>query len=440
MIFGTDGIRGVVGVGLTCELAYKVGLSFGEYLIKHKKSKKIVIGKDTRDSGDMFVMSIVAGLTNMGIDVTYVGIVSTPMVSFLIGQQEFAGGIMITASHNDYTYNGIKIFNEFGEKLGIEVEIEIDKQLNKAKKLAKFKGHVVYNKSIIQSYIDYIFSVCYSDLSKKTIVLDCANGSNYIIAPQIFKLMNANIITCSCENNGLKINKNCGANYIENLKSEVICHNADYGFAYDGDGDRLRIVLRDGKVLDGDDILYIFAKYLKQKRKLKNMTIVGTIMTNMGLEEMLDRDNIRLIRTDVGDKNVINAIRDNHLSLGGEPSGHICLYEHNCTCDALFNCLYFLKIVNSNEINLSAILNLDFKYPSAIKNIVIDKKLRENWNENIDVKKIVNKYVGENKEEKIVIRPSGTEPIIRLYVEGKSEIKNKIIIDAIEKDIKEISF
>lgn len=435
MIFGTDGIRGIVGNNLTPELVYKVGVAYGEYLRKHKLNNKVVVGKDTRNSGDMFVSSIIAGLTNMGINVTYVGIVSTPMVSFLIGQQEFAGGIMITASHNDFTYNGIKIFNEFGEKLDTESEKEIDKLVSVSIKKSKIKGNISSNRNIIKSYIDYIFSECYSDLSEKTIVLDCANGSNYIFAPTIFKLMNANIIKCACDNNGLLINKNCGANHIEGLRREVINHKADYGFAFDGDGDRLRIVLSNGRVLDGDDILYIFARYLKQKRKLKNMTIVGTIMTNMGLEDVLNDDGINLIRCDVGDKNVINNIRNNHLSLGGEPSGHICLYEHNCTCDALFNCLYFLKIVNSNTININEILNKNYKLPSITKNISIDAKLRETWNINKNIRDLISKHINNNREEKIIIRPSGTEPIIRIYVEGKSEIKNNIIADAIVKDI-----
>ena len=343
MIFGTDGVRGIVDRDLDYNLAYNVGKGLSIQLLNRNLQKKVIIGKDTRLSSDMLVSAISCGLSDYGIDVVIIGIVSTPMISFLVSRHDFGGGVMITASHNDYTYNGIKVFSENGDKLNSTLEIDVENNINLDVKKPLKKGNIIYNENYQKHYIDYLLNNFNIDLSDYTILLDCANGSNHKIAPAIFNSLNANVIKINCNNDGLNINNNCGANHIENLIKQVKKHDADFGFAFDGDGDRLRIVMRDGKVLSGDDILFLFAMCIKKERRLNNLTVVGTIMTNLGIEKSFLENNIRLIRTDVGDKNVISVLKENNLSLGGEPSGHICIYEHNPTCDALLNAIMFLK-------------------------------------------------------------------------------------------------
>ena len=436
MIFGTDGVRGVVNKSITHSIAYDIGKGFAIRILKKKLPLKVLIGCDTRLSNDLYVSAISSGLMDYGIDVVFVGIASTPVVSFLVSKLNIAGGIMVTASHNDYTYNGIKIFDEFGEKLDKKSEDAIEKYMSLDFDLPLYKGHFKYDSSMLDKYIKYLIDFCNFNLNNYTIVLDCANGSNYSIAPIIFKSLGANVIKVACSNDGYNINNNCGANHIDNVKKQVIEHNADFGFAFDGDGDRLRIVLNDGKIMSGDDILLLFSLYLKDKQKLNNMTIVGTIMTNNGLEKYLNSFGIKLIRTDVGDKNVISKIKQNRLSLGGESSGHICLYEHNPSCDALFNSLFFLKCVIEDKFNVYDILNIDYRFHSISRNIEIDYDFRINFDKNKSLSKAIKNLSKQYKDAKIVIRPSGTEPVLRVYIESLSVDTNKNILMCIEKILK----
>ena len=440
MVFGTDGIRGIVDEGLTPKLAYNIGKAFGFVLNKAKKSKKVIIGTDTRISKDVYATAISCGLMDNGIDVIYVGIVSTPMISFLVSKYDCIGGIMITASHNDYRYNGIKLFDGYGRKLSKKQENYIESLLldeNKIKNISVLKGRLIVDNDLKENYINYLLSSFNMDLHNITIVLDCANGSNYNIAPSVYNKLGANVIKISSTDNGNMINDNCGANCIDNIKSQVSEHNADFGFAFDGDGDRLCVVYKNGFVLCGDDLLLLFAKYLKKNNKLNKLSLVGTIMTNLGLEKKLLKTGIILYRTDVGDKNVINLIEKHKLSLGGEPSGHICLPEFNPTCDALINSLFFLKCVLSNPNMVDEILE-DYKYPSLIINKKVDLKFRESFDSNIEVLNSIKKLSRLHKDAKIIVRPSGTESVIRIYVESKSQEVNNIISDKILKLLKKI--
>lgn len=429
MIFGTDGVRGIVDKDINCKLAYNVGRAFAIYLNKKKLNNYVVVGKDTRTSGDAISFSIISGLVDYGINVFYLDIVATPVISFLVSKLNVGGGVMITASHNNYKYNGIKLFSNIGEKLNKTSENEIENIIINSKiKPSKQKGKVLFNKNLTNIYLDNLINVCKCDLSNLNIVIDSANGSNYILAPQIYKHLGANVIEVDCNNDGTKINKNCGANHIENVKKQVLEHKADFGISFDGDGDRLRVILNDGSELDGDDLLYVFAMLLKNKNKLNSLTVVGTVMTNLGLENTLLKNNIQLLRTDVGDKNVISLMKQNHLSLGGEPSGHICLYEHNCTCDALFNSLYLIKGIVDKSINIKELLLSLKKFNSVTKNVEVSYDFRKNFNNNILLQNQIKNLQHSNEDVRIVVRPSGTEPVIRIYVEGESEIKiNKII-------------
>lgn len=438
MIFGTDGIRGIVDKSINSKLVYNVGKAYAKYIDNHNLKKLVIVGKDTRTSGDTYFSAIAAGLSDYGVDVVYVGIVSTPMISFLVSKTVVGGGVMITASHNNYSYNGVKIFSNIGTKLGKTDEIEIDSYINSRLRPSKTKGTITFDNIMPTVYTDYLKSECKCNLENITLVVDCANGSNYNVAPHVFKSLGANVIKISCDNDGANINNNCGANHVENLKAEVLRHKADYGIAFDGDGDRLRLILKNGTILDGDDLLYVLAMYFKQRNKLNSLTVVGTIMSNMGLEQSLKKQGINLIRCDVGDKNVIGMLGKKRLIVGGEPSGHICLYEHNTTCDALFNCLYLLKIIVDNNVDISGLLKDLYKYPSTIKNIPIAQHVRTSWDKNENIKNQLKRLQIDNPNARIVVRPSGTEPMIRIYVEGPSEFENILLIQKIEKLILDI--
>ena len=327
MIFGTDGIRGIVDKTINSKLMYNVGKAYAKYIDNHSLKKVVIVGKDTRTSGDTYFSAIATGLSDYGIDVIFVGIASTPMISFLVSKTSIGGGIMITASHNDYSYNGVKIFSNIGTKLDKLDEMEIEGYINSKIKPNKTKGKITFDYNLPNVYVEYLKSECKCNLENITLVVDCANGANYNIAPQIFKYFGANVIKIFCNNDGKNINNNCGANHVENLRTEVLRHQADYGIAFDGDGDRLIVILKDGRILNGDDLLYVLSIYFKQKNKLNSLSVVGTIMSNMGLEKSLKRNDINLIRCDVGDKNVIDLLGKKRLIVGGEPSGHICLYE-----------------------------------------------------------------------------------------------------------------
>jgi phosphoglucosamine mutase len=436
MVFGTDGIRGVVDNGINAELAYDVGKGMAKYILKRNLNRKVIIGCDTRPSSDIYVCSIASALADFGIDVEIIGIVSTPMISFFVSRFDFSGGIMITASHNDYTYNGIKVFNEFGEKMNKKSELEIESAMSEHLHPSEVKGKINYSNEIVDEYINYLLQNFKLNLKEKTIVLDCANGSNYQIAPYVFRKLGANIITIGCDCNGNNINRNCGANSIENLIDSVSKYNADIGFAFDGDGDRLRIVLSDRNVLSGDDILLLFALYLKQKNELRNLTVAGTIMSNLGLEKTLACHKIKMIRSDVGDKNVIQLMKEKSISVGGESSGHICLLNYLPNCDALYNSLFYLKSCESLGDDFESILKSVIKLPSVIKNLKVDGDLRLEFDANKNINKQIKLIQKQNPSTKIVVRPSGTEPVIRIYVEGESIDDNKSILEKLEKIIK----
>lgn len=433
MKFGTDGIRGVVNKDLNVEKCMQVGRGIAIHLLKRNVNKRVLIGRDTRTSGDAYSYAIASALMDYGIDVVDIGIVSTPMISYLVSKNDFGAGIMITASHNDYTYNGIKVFDVSGEKMSNENERDIEICQGKCGHKSFKKGRLIFDNSLVSDYIHYLLENFACDLCGKTIVIDSANGSNYSIAPFVYDKLGANVIKVACNNDGNSINKNCGANHIERLSKEVVCHNADFGIAFDGDGDRLRLVLHDGHVLSGDDILLYFALHLKEKHELNNLTVVGTIMSSMGLEEELNKCGIKLIRTDVGDKNVIQFIKENSLSIGGESSGHICIYKYNPTCDALLNSLFFFKCLNDNLISLKEILNISKKYPSITKNVNVNKKIRDDFDDNISLKNKIKSLENQYENANIVVRPSGTESVIRIYIESSSNDNNIKICKNIEK-------
>ena len=252
----------------------------------------------------------------------------------------------------------------------------------------------------------------------------------------VYKKLGANVIECACKNDGYNINNNCGANCIENVKREVLLHNADLGVSFDGDGDRLRIVLKNGKVISGDDILYLFAIYLKKQNNLKNLIVVGTIMSNMGLEQSLLLHDIHMLKSDVGDKNVVSLMQRSGASLGGESSGHICLTKHIPSCDALYNSLFFIKCCKYFNFEIYDVLQQISYYPNVTYNIRVNREYRKTFDSNHKIQKAISSLQQKYRDTKIIVRPSGTEPVIRVYVEGMDSNINKIIAESIKKLIK----
>lgn len=434
MLFGTDGVRGIVDKDLNPRLAYNVGKGFAMYLTDNNLSGKVLIGCDTRTSSDTYMYSVACGLANYGFDVDIVGIIPTPGISYLVlNNKEYIGGVMITASHNDSTYNGIKIFNGYGEKTSREVEDKIENNMAKEACNCIYKGKIKYDEQILTSYIKNLITTFENRISKVKIVIDSANGANYAIAPYVYRTLGAEVVEINCNNDGVNINNNCGANHIEQLQQTVLRSKADIGIAFDGDGDRLRVVLSDGKVISGDDILLALALNYKKKNKLNNLLVAGTIMTNSGTENTLSNHGIKLMRSDVGDKNLVMLMKDNGIAIGGESSGHICIYNYIRSCDALYNSLEFVSCMLEDNDGLMKIINSNFVIPSATKNVVIGDELRKTFNTNINVDRDIANIKKRYPNSRIIVRPSGTESVIRIYVEGTDCIVNNEIIKKIEK-------
>ncbi len=428
--FGTDGIRGVVNDNLNFFLAYNVGKSLATYIKKHKLSKNVIIGKDTRCSGDMLSMAVACGLTDYGVNVKLIGIVPTGCVSYLSNKLDVGAGVMVTASHNAPNMNGIKLINNLGYKFSISQEIEIEKYIDANIKPSLNKGNVDNVYHLIDMYINYLCSDVGINLKGVNIAVDTAFGSNYEIAEKVFKKLEANVVLINNKPYGSKINVNCGALNVNKLIHEVKLHNCKFGFAFDGDADRLIVVLESGRVLSGDDLLFVFANYLHIKNKLNSLKVVGTIMTNMGLNSALKQMGVELIRTDVGDRNVIEEMLKHNYSLGGESSGHICISNLNTTCDALINALYLLKI--DKEMDITSTLLRFTKVNQIIKNVKVSNEIRKGFDNNLKLKSDIDKIQKQNPCVRIVVRPSGTESVIRIMAEG-NEVKCLNVIEQIEK-------
>ncbi|MCI5714702.1 MAG: phosphoglucosamine mutase [Firmicutes bacterium] len=430
--FGTDGIRGIVNQNLTFQLAYNVGKSLAIYISKHKKSETVIIGKDTRISGDMLTYAVACGLSDYGVNSKIIGIVPTGCVSYLSSKLDVGAGVMITASHNAPNMNGIKLINNLGYKFCVDDEIEIERYIDKKITPKVKKGKIVNALDLVDKYINFLCNDVGCDLNGVNIAVDTAYGSNYAIAEKVFKKLNANLVLINNDPLGEKINVNCGALNVKHLTQEVIRHKCQFGFAFDGDADRLIVVLSDGRALNGDDILFVLGGYMLKKNKLNSLTVVGTIMTNSGTEESFKNIGVRLVRTDVGDRNVIEKMMQNNYVLGGESSGHICVASLNTTCDAILNALYLLKIVITENIDLNELLLHLKKAKQTIVNVKVSDNFRHSFDTNIQLKKSIASIEKQYPDIRIVVRPSGTESLIRIMVEG-DELKSNVVVEKIKQ-------
>ena len=425
--FGTDGVRGVANTELTCDLAYKLGRAGGYVLAQGKDKVKVIVGKDTRVSGDMLEAALVAGLMSVGCDVVTVGVIPTPGVAYLTKKYEADCGVVISASHNPVEYNGIKFFNKDGYKLDDAVELEIEGYIDNIEKVDYHPvGEKVGRKTFVHNaqrdYIDYLKSIVNVDFKGLKVVLDCANGAAYKVAPTIFSELGANVVTINSEPDGNNINDKCGSTHPEKLQEAVVKHKANLGLAYDGDADRLIAVDENGNIVDGDHIMVLSAIHLKNKGKLAQDTLVVTVMSNIGLTIAAKEHGINLATTAVGDRYVLEEMKNSGYNLGGEQSGHMIFLDYNTTGDGVLSSLVLAQIVLEEGKNLSELAAVMTQYPQVLVNARIKN---ENKNKYMEYPEI--KYEIERIEKlldgcgRVLIRPSGTEPLVRVMLEGKEE-------------------
>ncbi len=422
--FGTDGFRGEANEVLTVEHAFKVGRYLGWYYGQEHRAR-VVIGKDTRRSSYMFEYSLVAGLTASGADVCLLHVTTTPSVSYVTRTEEFDCGILFSESHNPFYDNGIKIINGKGHKMEAEVEEKIEDYIDgKIPELPLAKkdkiGRTTDYSAGRNRYIGYLISLATRSFEGKRVGLDCSNGSAFMIAKSVFDALGAKTYVINNEPDGTNINTNCGSTHIEVLQEFVKEKQLDVGFAYDGDADRCIAVDENGSVIDGDLILYICGKYLKETGRLNQDTIVTTIMSNLGLYKACDKAGLRYEKTAVGDKYVYENMVKNNYSLGGEQSGHIIFSKHATTGDGILTSLMIMEVMLEKKMSLGKLTEPVKIYPQLLKNVrVVDKKTaRENEAVNAAVNAVAEE-LGENG--RILVRESGTEPLIRVMVEAVTD-------------------
>lgn len=422
--FGTDGFRGEANVNLTVEHAFKVGRFLGWYYGRNHKAR-VVIGKDTRRSSYMFEYSLVAGLTASGADAYLLHVTTTPSVSYVVRTEEFDCGIMISASHNPFYDNGIKIINGQGHKIEAEVEEQIEAYIDGEKgelPLATKEdiGRTVDYAAGRNRYVGYLISLATRSFKNMRVGLDCSNGSAHAIAKSVFDALGAKTYVINNEPDGTNINTNCGSTHIGILQDFVKEKGLDIGFAYDGDADRCIAVDENGNVVDGDLVLYICGKYLKEQGRLNNDTIVTTIMSNLGLYKACDKVGIKYEKTAVGDKYVYeNMVQNNHC-LGGEQSGHIIFSKHATTGDGILTSLMLMEVVLEKKTSLGTLAKEVKIYPQLLQNVrVRDKKeARENAAVQAAVKQVGDELGDDGR---ILVRESGTEPLLRVMVEAATD-------------------
>ena len=437
--FGTDGFRGEANVTLTVEDAYKVGRFLGWYYGQKTKADRcrVVIGKDTRRSSYMFEYSLVSGLTASGADVYLLHVTTTPSVSYVVRTEEFDCGIMISASHNPYYDNGIKVINGRGEKLEEETIEKIESYLDGEMGEIPFAKRDAIGRTVDYAagrnrYIGYLISLATRSFKNMRIGLDCANGSASAITKNVFDALGAETHVIKNTPDGLNINTNCGSTHIEGLQKYVVENHLDVGFAYDGDADRCLAVDSEGKLVDGDKILYVCGKYMKEQDTLVNNTVVTTVMSNFGLYKAFEREGISYEKTAVGDKYVYENMSQNGHCLGGEQSGHIIFSKHATTGDGILTSLKLMEVILEKKETLAKLADEVQIYPQVLKNVRVKDKEAAQADRDVqaEVQK-VSDALGDTG--RILVRPSGTEPLIRVMVEAPTdEICGKYVAQVVE--------
>ncbi|WP_151192847.1 phosphoglucosamine mutase [Cysteiniphilum sp. JM-1] len=433
--FGTDGVRGKVGVNpITPEFAMKMGNAVGQALREKRLPLVVVIGQDTRRSSDMLKAGFIAGITAVGVNVINLGMVPTPVVAFMVPIFKAGAGVVLSASHNPFYDNGIKLFSSEGHKLPDDVEYQIEHYIDEefyyqpegefGEIYSQINEVKPYIKHCLTSFADQI------NLSDKKIIVDCANGALFRVAKEVFSRLNLNTVNIASNPDGLNINENCGAVHLEALKTAVINQNADLGIAFDGDGDRIMLVDETGCVVDGDDILLALAKHNENIPG-----VVGTVMTNLAIEQEFSKLNLPFKRAKVGDRYVMELLLENDWALGGESSGHIIDLRYNSTGDGLMAALQILALLTKTNKPLSMLADSQ-KMPQLMINVPLTKKLDANdMSLLIEDVSFVEKTLGDHG--RVVLRPSGTEPVLRVMVEAKTVDLTKKWVDYLVEKVKE---
>ena len=450
--FGTDGIRRIANTELSPELVYKVAKAGAYVLSKHtNKAPTILIGRDTRLSGTLIESAMVAGFLSYGANVKLLEVMPTPAVAYLTRKLQADASVVISASHNTYEFNGIKYFSNKGMKISDELEEEIEEVMDSGKldELSAVKDKIGVSEiktELLDEYV-YFFRKNFDDSIEKynrpdfKVVIDTANGATYKVAEQVFTTLGIKHEIINNNPNGVNINDGCGSTHLEMLKEYVIKNKMSLGIAYDGDGDRCLAIDENGEEIDGDKILAIIGNYLKEKGELSKDTIVATVMSNLGLNKYADENNLHLIQTKVGDRYVLEEMLKNGYNLGGEQSGHVILLDYNPTGDGILTSLMLIKIILESGKKTSELSNMMQKYPQVLINAKVAQDKKYDYEKNAEIKtaieKIEAKFSGNGR---VLIRPSGTEPVVRVMLEGQDknvlETEARKLCDLIEKHCK----
>lgn len=439
--FGTDGVRGIANKELTPELAFRIGRCGGFVLAGKMERPTVLIGLDTRISGAMLESALIAGLLSIGANVVRLGVVSTPCVAFLTKENKGDAGVMISASHNPVEDNGIKFFGSDGYKLSDETEAEIERLLDETddvlpRPVGAGIGSVRDDFALKYEYSRYLkTTIDNGSFEGVKIVLDCAHGAAYELAPHVFRELGADVVTVGCEPNGLNINERCGSTHPEALQAEVLKHGADIGLSFDGDADRLIAVDETGDILDGDHILYICGEALKRSGKLNHDTIVTTVMSNVGFYLALEQSGLSSVKTAVGDRYVMEEMRRGDYNLGGEQSGHIIFRNYSTTGDGILSGLQLTHTMLQSGEKLSELKQRMVKFPQVLINVGDVNK--EGLQNNATVQQAIERVEQAlGTEGRVLVRPSGTEDLIRVMVEGPHEEQIEADAEAIASTIR----
>lgn len=440
-LFGTDGVRGVVNDELTTLLAMQLGQA-GAYVLTRENMHKptIMVGCDTRISGDMLANALMAGICSVGANAVYVGVIPTPAVAYLTRKYKVDAGVVISASHNPVEFNGIKFFDGNGYKLPDALEDEIESYIRNDMSGIKFPigsnvGKIKYRTDAREEYINHSIQAVGVDLTGLKIVVDCAEGASYYTSVEALRELGGNIVAIHNMPDGTNINANCGSTHMQELQARVVYEKANIGLAFDGDADRLLAVDEQGNIVDGDQIMAIVGNHMKEKGELSGDTIVATVMSNLGFFLMGQQNGIHMEQTKVGDRYVLERMREIGASLGGEQSGHIIFLKENTTGDGLLSALHLLKVLVETEKPLSELAAIMEVLPQALVNAKVPNHKKEKYMDYPEIadaiQKLDEKYAGEGR---VLIRPSGTEPLVRVMIEGK----DKKMIDDDAKQLAEL--
>ncbi|MGX4763642.1 phosphoglucosamine mutase [Holzapfeliella sp. JNUCC 72] len=445
--FGTDGVRGVANKELTPELAFKLGRAGGYVLTKHKaegtERPKVLVGRDTRISGEMLQYALISGLLSVGIEVLELGVVTTPAVAYLVKVQGADAGIMISASHNPAQDNGIKFFGGDGYKLSDDTEAEIEEYLDNPvddlpRPSAEKLGHLEDYPEGAAKYLQFIEQTIPEDLDGLKVVVDGANGSTSALVNRLFADVDADFVAINASPDGININKNAGSTHPELLKEAVLENKAQAGLAFDGDGDRCIAVDENGDLVDGDKIMYIIAAFMKERGRLKKDTVVTTVMSNIGLYKAFDELGIDYVKTAVGDRHVVEEIREHGYNIGGEQSGHVVLFDYHNTGDGMLTGLQLLYVMKATGKSLSELAAPVKIYPQKLVNVKVKDK--NAWKDNDKIQAIIAEVESEmGSNGRVLVRPSGTESLLRVMAEAPTEelVHSYVdrIVDVVEDQI-----